>query len=68
MDFSEFLISLKNANQVNTEALQCAAIILRRAQELPVNQRPLMLDIVKKLISVRGQENSVDASNVFPPR
>jgi hypothetical protein len=65
MDFYQFQQSLRETNETMNLALKCAVIILERAQELPLIQREFALDMVNELISVHGQENSVDASNVF---
>jgi hypothetical protein len=55
MNYSEFQQSLRETNESLNEALQCAVIILRRAQELPLAQRGYMIDMVKDLISVNGE-------------
>jgi len=59
MDFSELLFDIRDANKAEMEALKCAAIILRRAQKIPLNQRGDMIELVKELISVHCDDNSV---------
>jgi len=57
MDFSELLLDIRDANKAEMEALKCAAIILRRAQKIPLNQRGDMIELVKELISVHGDDS-----------
>jgi hypothetical protein len=60
MDFLEFKQSLRQTNESLNEALRCTVIILQRAQELPPYQRIGMLNMVKNLISVNGEDMSFE--------
>jgi|GEM_PF-6511449 len=56
MDFAQYLISIRDVNEAEMEALKIAAAILRRAQELPLQQRPFMLALVQELIAVHERD------------
>lgn len=58
MDFSELQQSVSEDNKKVLIALECTVFILRRAQELPSDQRLSMVEIVKDLISVKGMNPS----------
>jgi hypothetical protein len=60
MNYSEFQQSLRETNESLNEALRCAAIILQRAQELPLAQRGIMIDMVRNQISVNGEDLSFE--------
>lgn len=51
-EFSDFQQTVREINKVSNVALECAAYVLRRAQELPLDQRKDMIERVKSLISV----------------
>jgi hypothetical protein len=60
MDFYQFQQSLRETNESLNLALKCAVIILERAQELPLAQRGIMIDMVRDLISVNGEDMSFE--------
>lgn len=51
-EFSEFQDTVREANMTLYVALECAAYVLRRARELPLDQRVGMIERLKGLISV----------------
>jgi hypothetical protein len=51
-EISDFQEEVRETNKASTMALECAAYILRRACELPLNQRKGMIERLKQLISV----------------
>jgi hypothetical protein len=66
MNYSEFQQSLRETNESLNEALRCAAIILQRAQELPLAQRGIMIDMVKELILVQGKNRVSEFQCLLP--
>jgi len=55
MDFSTFQKAINEDNKTILSALECTVFILRRAQELPVDQRLSMVEIVRGLISMKDK-------------
>ena len=51
-EFSDFQQTVREINKVSNVALECAAYVLSRARELPLDQRKRMIERLKGLISI----------------
>lgn len=51
-EFSDFQGAVKERNEILSAAIQCAAYVLHRSREFPLDQRRGMIERVKLLISI----------------
>jgi len=65
-ELSDFQKRVRETNKAATMALECAACVLRRAFELPMDQRREMLEQVKEWISLDKDEVFIPLPNDSP--